>query len=134
MTELKKSNEALAAMVRELTRSNAELERFAAVVSHDLRSPLLSLTGCAELLREEHMRTLSAEARELVAHIHDNAFRMAHLIKTLLNDAATQRGKLEVSQCDANSVVRLAIDQLQAALDAAGGKVTYGHPACDSGE
>jgi signal transduction histidine kinase len=124
VTELKRSNQALAAKVRELVRSNAELERLAAVVAHDLRSPLLSLTGCASALCEEYPGNLSAEGRELVGHIQESASHMAHLIKSLLTDAAAEHGSLEVAPCDFNSVVRLAVNQFQAALHAAGGEVT----------
>lgn len=127
VTKLKQSNEALAAKVRELIRSNIELERFASVVSHDLRSPLLSLTGCAEELCEAHMKSLSTEGRELVGHIHDSAFHMARLIKSLLKSAAAEPGKLEVAECDVNLILRRSVDLLQVALRTAGGKVTSDH-------
>ena len=50
----------------ELERSNAELERFASVVSHDLRQSLTAVSGFLALLESRHGSTLPPNAAELL--------------------------------------------------------------------
>lgn len=77
--------DALAARTEELTRSNADLERFAYVASHDLREPLRTVTSFLGLLRRRLGSGLDGEAAEYMAHACDGATRMDQLICTLLD-------------------------------------------------
>ncbi|MBF5080399.1 ATP-binding protein [Quadrisphaera sp. INWT6] len=72
----------------ELERSNAELESFAAVAAHDLRSPLTVVDGYLELLEEEAAERGDALAAGWSATARRGAGRMASLLEALLAHAA----------------------------------------------
>jgi signal transduction histidine kinase len=69
---------------RDLERSNAALEQFAAIASHDLSAPLRTIHGFLRLLERKHADQLSGEAREFVAHAVQASIRMQRLIDDLL--------------------------------------------------
>lgn len=77
ITERKQATEAL-------ETANKELEAFAYSVSHDLRAPLRSMSGFAQMLLDDHSAELSAEAKHEVDMINDSAREMGQLIDDLL--------------------------------------------------
>ncbi|CAA7614107.1 ATP-binding protein [Magnetospirillum sp. UT-4] len=77
--------DALAAMVEELRRSNAELEQFAHVVSHDLREPLRMVSSYAQLLARRYGDSLDEDGRTFIHFITDGAARMERLIEDILD-------------------------------------------------
>lgn len=108
---------------RELERSNAELERFAAVASHDLSEPLHTVTGFAELLRARHGDRLDDGGRDLLDQILAGAARMRGLIDALLAYARAGRGSVAAEDVDAAVVVDEVVAALRGRLEAAGGEV-----------
>jgi PAS domain S-box-containing protein len=64
--------------------SNSELEKFAYIASHDLREPLRSLTGFAQLLQKRNQGQLTRESEEFIENIIQGAGRMNTLVSGLL--------------------------------------------------
>ncbi len=69
---------------RELARSNADLQRFAYVASHDLKEPLRNIGAFSQLLARQISGKLNAEEMEMLGLITGGAKRMSELIDSLL--------------------------------------------------
>jgi signal transduction histidine kinase len=96
---------ALEARTQELLRSNVELEQFASVVSHDLRAPLQSVGGFAEILLESYGPRMEPKARDMVRAVLDGTQRMGDLITDLLRLARVGHGDLDIQAVDLGQVM-----------------------------
>jgi signal transduction histidine kinase len=101
----------------ELRRSNAELEDFAYIASHDLKEPLRGISTFAGLLREEHASELGEEARRKIATIEALAMRMYMLLEALLEYSRVGRGELLMEPTDLNAVLEQVLDTLRPRLE-----------------
>jgi signal transduction histidine kinase len=107
---------AVAERTKELARSNRELEDFASVVAHDLRSPLLTISGYCQILQEEHQRSGNHQAGEYLAQILGAVTRMNRLIEDLLDYSRVGRGKEPFQAVPLQLVVVQAMANLEAAV------------------
>ncbi len=82
--EHRQSEEQLQAAMKELQRSNVELEQFAYIASHDLKEPLRSVATATQLLAWNYQSKLDDDADELIGAAIDGAKRMEQLISDLL--------------------------------------------------
>lgn len=112
--------EDLARLNLELSRSNAELDQFAYIASHDLKEPLRGLTNYVTYLTEDHLQDLDDEGRERVATIMRLAYRMEDLIDTLLHYSRVGRVDLAVADVDLGELLQATLDLHRAALDDGG--------------
>jgi light-regulated signal transduction histidine kinase (bacteriophytochrome) len=110
----------------ELARSNAELERFAYVASHDLREPLRTITGFLGLVSRRHGWRLDDEGREFVDLAVAGAKRMDSLIAELLEYSRTGRSETAAEPTDLQSAWGVAVRNLSAAMAETGAEVTSG--------
>jgi PAS domain S-box-containing protein len=90
----------------ELERSNAELERFASVVSHDLRQSLTAVTGFLALLERRHAAALDEDGRRLLGYAIDGGERMRALLEYLLAYARVGHGGREPEPVDTGELTR----------------------------
>ena len=110
---------------QELERSNADLDRFAGVVSHDLGSPLRVIGGCARMLERRVAARLEAPDRELVDHIVGGAQRMTRMLDGI-RDYSRVREEQGSSLLSCRAVVEEVLWSLRADLDAAEASVHLG--------
>jgi signal transduction histidine kinase len=97
----------------ELEGVNRELESFSYTVSHDLRAPLRSIAGFAQILEEDHQSELSAEGRRLLSRIRAAAGRMSELIDALLELARVSTGALSREPVDVSQLAEDVVAELR---------------------
>jgi PAS domain S-box-containing protein len=126
ITQRKHADLALRAAHDELARSNAELEQFAYVASHDLQEPLRMVSSYTQLLGKRYSDRFDGDAREFMAYIVDGAMRMKQLIEDLLAYSRVgTRGK-EFKPTKLDTVFERAKINLRGALEDSGGELTSG--------
>jgi signal transduction histidine kinase len=109
----------------ELARSNAELEQFAYVASHDLQEPLRMIANYTQLLAERYRGKLDEQADKYIAYSVDGATRMQTLIQDLLKFSRVGRAEIEPQTTDCRAVVEQALKNLQAVIEESGAVVKW---------
>jgi len=111
---------------QELARSNAELEQFAYVASHDLQEPLRTLASYAKLLSRRYSGQLDDRADRFIQYIVEEALRMQALINDLLRYSRVGRQAQNFAPCDTRAVFGMVVSRLQEAIATSGATVTCG--------
>jgi len=96
----------------EVRQTNRELESFSYSVSHDLRAPLRSVGGYAQILRDDYYDKLDEEGKRVIGVIINNAKRMGRLIDDLLAFSKASRKEIGKSQINMDEFVKLILDEL----------------------
>jgi signal transduction histidine kinase len=115
----------LARKVDELARSNADLEQFAYVASHDLQEPLRMVTAYTQLLAERYAGKLDANADKYIGYASEGAQRMQVLIQDLLAFSRVGRNGFTHGNVDCNSVLEEVLTSLAPAMQECGAVVTH---------
>jgi signal transduction histidine kinase len=109
----------------ELARSNAELERFAYVASHDLQEPLRQVASFVELLGQRYRGRLDADADDFIRYAVEGAHRLQRLIEDLLAYSRVGSRGRELEPTDASAALERALAHLELAIAEAGAVVEH---------
>ncbi len=125
--ELEASRSARAALdeqALELRRSNAELEQFAYVASHDLQEPLRKVASFCQLLEKRYGDKLDERGTEYIGFAVDGAKRMQVLINDLLTFSRAGRLNATNTQVDLDAAVDTALANLSTAIEESDAEIT----------
>jgi signal transduction histidine kinase len=100
----------------ELARSNADLERFAYVASHDLSEPLRTIGGFGSLLERRYSDRLDDEGRMMLSHVTGGAARLQALIDGLLSYARVSTAPRKVTRVDLQVVTDEVVEAIRPAI------------------
>ncbi|MDJ0702960.1 MAG: CheR family methyltransferase [Leptolyngbyaceae cyanobacterium MO_188.B28] len=127
--ERRQAESKLAKRAKALEQSNADLEQFAYVISHDLQEPLRAMTVFSQLLGGRYRDQLDSTANEYITHIVEGALRMQALIDGILafSRVAHQARPPETMELEIEleQVLAAAIKNLSAAIADSQATVTY---------
>ncbi len=113
----------LDAQTVELRRSNAELEQFAYVASHDLQEPLRKVGSFCQLLQKRYSDKLDERGMEYIEYAVDGAKRMQVLINDLLTFSRIGRLNTGHTEVDLDATLDVALANLGAAIEESGAQI-----------
>jgi signal transduction histidine kinase len=111
---------------RDLERSNAELEQFAYVASHDLQEPLRKVASFCQLLQRRYQGQLDERADQYIGFAVDGAKRMQSLITDLLAFSRVGRMDAELVDVALDDIVATAVTNLTVRVESTGARVDVG--------
>ncbi len=128
VTERKRTEEALITHAQDLARSNADLQQFAYITSHDLQEPLRTIASYAQLLAVQHEGKLGADSDESIRYIVEGTRRMHVLIRDLLlYSRVTNVEGLAYAPVSLRSAVEWSLQNLELAMKETGAVVSGYH-------
>lgn len=107
----------------ELARSNAELEQFAYVASHDLQEPLRKIQAFGSRLQVKNGHLLTEDGLDYLERMQGAAARMQGLINDLLTFSRVGKGESAKALTDLNHIVRDVVSDLEVRIEQTGGRV-----------
>lgn len=125
ITEQKRAERQLKETMRELERSNKELEQFAYVASHDLQEPLRMVTSYLQLLEKRYENQLDEDAQEFIYYAVDGAKRMQSLISDLLSYSRIKSRAKTMKNVNFQEIVERAKEHLTFMIEESEAEITY---------
>lgn len=119
------AHDRLAAQADELQRSNAELEQFAYVASHDLQEPLRKVASFSQMLRRRYRAQLDERANQYIDFAIDGANRMQTLINDLLEFSRVGRFHEARANVDLEEVYATTASTLSLAVEETGAHISH---------
>ncbi len=116
ITERRLAEENLRRAIEDLKRSNAELEQFAYVASHDLQEPLRMVASFTQLLEQRYKDKIDDDANDFINYIVDGTTRMQGLINDLLVFSRVGTRGVEFNPTDMNIVLENALINIRQSI------------------
>lgn len=113
VTERRQAEQDLARSNEELRRSNAELEQFAYIASHDLQAPIRVVTSFAGVIDRRYGTQLDERGRLYLRQIVDNGEHMKRLVDDLLAFSRVHTERRELLPVDTEQVFDTVASRLQ---------------------
>jgi PAS domain S-box-containing protein len=127
ITGRKDTERELARKAQDLARSNADLQQFASVASHDLQEPLRMVTSYLQLIQSRLAGSLDPELVEFMAFAVDGSARMQALINDLLAYSRVTTPGRRSRETDSAKAFRSATLNLRLAIEESSAVITHGH-------
>ena len=110
---------------KELQTTNTALNSFASAASHDIRSPLGSITQVLDLLQEDFSELLPDNAKELLSIASDSADRLIQLLECLLEHSRTTSKEIKPKPVKLKDIIDSILVDLRVQIEEAKAKVSF---------
>ncbi len=110
LTERRKSQEELVSLNSKISTKNVELEQFVYTVSHDLKAPLVSISGFSKKLKRLDEISINKDASRYLERIISNVDKMEELIKDLLDLSRVTHQELLIEEIDLQSIYQQCLE------------------------
>lgn len=124
-TQRRQAERELKETAARLARSNADLEQFAYVTSHDLKEPLRAISGSVQVLQARMGERLGSDAEEILRHTVDGANRMQTLIDDLLTYSRLTTREAPLTPTDLDQVFDEVLANLEVPIRESKAVVTH---------
>ncbi len=124
ITERKRAEEERKQLLKELEAKNTELERFTYTVSHDLRSPLITVQGFVEMLREDFERNEKEKVESDLKYIENGTAKMEHLLDDTLRLSRIGRMVNPPEDVSFGKIVQEALEQTAQQIKSSGVEIS----------
>lgn len=94
LLELKKTNSQLEATQKDLKRKNEELEQFAYVASHDIKSPLANIISLTEMLEEDYGDKIDEKGKGVLKYLNSASHTLKNLVDGILHHYKSDQIKI----------------------------------------
>lgn len=125
VTDRKLTEDALVEKAEELARSNADLEQFAYVASHDLQEPLRMVTSFTQLLQRRYKGKLDDKADQYIGFAVEGTQRMQALIKDLMTYSRAGRPDRDFEPAECEDILQNSTANLKLAIQESGAVITH---------
>ncbi len=125
ITELKKAEDSLKEKMIEVERSNAELQQFAYVASHDLQEPLRMVASYVKLLDRRYGDKLDQDAKDFIGYAVEGSTRMQQLINDLLTYSRVGTKVKPFEPVDLEAVFAGIMDNLKVTIQESNATITH---------
>lgn len=125
ITNRKRAEGQLKAIIKELERSNYELQQFAYITSHDLQEPLRTIASYAGLLKRRYKGQLDKDADDFIEFMVEGASRMKEMIQGLLDYSKVGTKGEEFGSINLEEVLKDALYNLSDSINESGTLITH---------
>lgn len=119
LSKQKRAEAELKHIAADLARSNADLQQFAHIVSHDLQEPLRMVSGFLGMLKKRHTSDLDEDASRIIEHALEGASGMQALIRDLLEYSRVDFANRGIEPCEADAAFQTALANLASSIEEA---------------
>jgi len=110
ITKKKELEEQREFLVESLAKSNKELEEYASIVSHDLKSPLRSIHALISWIKEDNDKDFNPQTKQYLGMVENKVEKMDHLIEGILTYAKIDKADVSLENINTQEIVQNIIN------------------------